>query len=260
MKKATIKRRKRVIAAQDDPENAEYEGSARSAEGTPERGTLNPDGSVNLGLRRRPDQPLAIEPRAGYSISGSQGSPITSTDPIAYRSPRGPQHDVPMYLNEENRLASLASIASTEERQPSLSPASFLSSRKRSFSATEPELPVSPDGTHEATKRISSIISILNPADESAIETSDYENRRDFYHSNARSPHSAAGYSSKPVASVASSSSQYCPNVPTYYRDISSERDSSSKDERREALRREAERMRAMLAQKERELAELGHD
>jgi len=255
MKKATIKRRKRVIAAQDDAESVEYEGSTRSTEGTPERGTMNADGSVNLGLRRRPDQPLAIEPRPGFSVPGGQGSP--GSGPAAYRSTHGlPQHDVPMYLNEENRLASLATVASSEERQPSLSPASFLSSRKRSFSATEPDPPTSPEGNHETTKRISSIISILNPTDDGAIETSGYEDRRDFYHSNARSPH---GYATNTGSVPASGSSHYSPNVPTYYRDVSSERD-PSKEERREALRREAERMRAMLAQKERELAELGHE
>lgn len=218
---------------------------------------MNADGSVNLGLRRRPDQPLAIDSRSGYPIPGSQHSPVPPTDPAAYRSPHGPQHGIPMYVNEDNRLASLASIASTEERQPSLSPASFLSSRKRSFSATEPELPTSPDLAHEANKRVTSITSILNPTNESAIEASDYEHRRDFYHSTAaRSPHSAAGFTSHPGPPTASSSSHYSPNLQAYAQEASSERE-SVKEGRREAIRREAEMMRELLAQKERELAEL---
>ncbi|CAI4210708.1 unnamed protein product [Parascedosporium putredinis] len=98
MKKPTIKRRKRVIAAQDDTDSVEMEGSTRSEEGTPERGTMNADGSVNLGLRRRPDQPLAIDSRSGYAIPGSQHSPVPPTDPAAYRSPHGPQHGIPMHM------------------------------------------------------------------------------------------------------------------------------------------------------------------
>lgn len=231
MKKATIKRRKRVIAAQDDAESVENDGSGRSAEGTPERGTTNADGSVNLGFRRRAEQLPPIEPRAGFGVPGGQPSPVP-TDPAAYQTSRHPHQDVPVYLNEENRLASLATVASTEERQPSLSPASFLSSnRKRSFSATEAD-PVS-DANRESTKRVSSIQSILNPADSS--EQTRYEERP----VHGRSP--SAGHPAR-----------YSPGQG---REASA--DGEGKMERREALQRETERMRAILAAKERELAEL---
>lgn len=233
MKKATIKRRKRVIAAQDDVESVENDGSGGSAEGTPERGTMNGDGSVNLGFRRRADQLPPIEPRAGFGAPGGQPSPM-STDPAAYQTTHHHQHqDVPMYLNEENRLASLATVASSEERQPSLSPASFLSSnRKRSFSATEPD-PVG-DANRDTTKRVSSIISILNPADSS--EQTRYEDR--------------AAYAGSPSGGYAA---RYSPGQG---REASA--DGEGNTQRREALQREAERMRAMLAAKEKELAELG--
>ncbi|SPN99668.1 related to siderophore regulation protein (GATA factor) [Cephalotrichum gorgonifer] len=258
MKKATIKRRKRVIAAQDDGESVENDGSGRSTEGTPERGTTNADGSVNLGFRRRADQLPPIEPRPGLSAPGSQQSPLPSTDPSGYQTSYPRQQDVPMYLHEENRLASLATVASTEERQPSLSPASFLSSnRKRSFSATEPDSSLAAhDASRESTKRISSIISILNPADEASPDPA-YERQRE-QHPASRSPHSgypAASNNSQYSPSV--SGARYSPGMPgTHnYREASSERE--AKTERRDALRREAERMRAMLAQKERELEEM---
>ena len=226
MKKATIKRRKRVIAAQDDVESVENDGSGRSAEGTPERGTMNADGSINLGFRRRAEQLPPIEPRPGFGIPGGQPSPVP-TDPAAYQTSHHHNQDVPMYLNEENRLASLATVASTEERQPSLSPASFLSSnRKRSFSAaTEADLPP-PDSSRESTKRVSSINSILNPAD-----TSDQ-----IRYEHGRSPSAAT----------------------THFEGREASAEGEGMAGRREALRREAEKMRAMLAAKERELAELG--
>lgn len=230
MKKATIKRRKRVIAAQDDAESVENDGSGGSTEGTPERGTMNDDGSVNLGYRRRAAQLPPIEPRPGFGVPGGQPSPVP-TDPAAYQTSQHHQQDVPMYLNEENRLASLATVASSEERQPSLSPASFLSSnRKRSFSATETD----PAGDAGA-KRVSSIISILNPTDSS--EQTRCEERRAY----ARSP--SAGFGAQ----------RYSPGRG---REPSAEGEMMA--ERREALRREAEGMRALLAAKERELAELG--
>lgn len=232
MKKATIKRRKRVIAAQDDAESVENDGSGGSTEGTPERGTMNCDGSVNLGFRRRAEQLPPIEPRTGFGAPDGHPSPVP-TDPAAYQTSHHQNQDIPMYLNEENRLASLATVASTEERQPSLSPASFLSSnRKRSFSATEAD-PVS-DANREHTKRVSSIISILNPAESS--EQTRYDDR--------------AAYAGSPSARYAA---RYSPGQG---REASS--DGEVNTQRREALQREAEKMRAMLAAKEKELAELG--
>lgn len=250
MKKATIKRRKRVIAAQDDGASVDNDGSGRSAEGTPERGTMNDDGSINLGFRRRANQLPPIEPRPDIGVPGGQPSPVPSTDPAAYQTSQPPQQDVPMYLNEENRLASLATVASGEDRQPSLSPASFLSSnRKRSFSATEPDPLTAPDASRESTKRISSIISILNPAEETTPEPT-YDDRREY--PVARSPHSVR------YATQGPGGPQYSPGSQQYREDSS---DREAKAGRRDALRREAEGMRAMLAQKERELAEMGiHD
>ncbi|EQK99369.1 GATA transcription factor [Ophiocordyceps sinensis CO18] len=84
MKKATIKRRKRVIPASQEEEQDDSAGSvgARSQGQTPERGTENDDGSINLGLRRRPDHPLTIEPDPVAGPSGPS-PPLTSASDLA---------------------------------------------------------------------------------------------------------------------------------------------------------------------------------
>src|SRR3569623_806405 len=71
MKKAVIKRRKRVLPVTQgshppaDERSSSGEPSASpppASESSVERGTSNADGSVNLGLRRRPEPPLALVP------------------------------------------------------------------------------------------------------------------------------------------------------------------------------------------------------
>ena len=172
MKKATIKRRKRVIPASHEEEQDDLADvmDALSQEKTPERGTENDDGSINLGMRRRPGQPLTIEPSPVMRPSG-QNSPLppastSASDLAAYHQPSGLPRHVPNSLNDDNRLPPMTSLAAaTSERQTSLSPASFLSPRrKRSFSATETEAGSVADGGHESAKRLSSIKSILNPS------------------------------------------------------------------------------------------------
>jgi GATA-binding protein len=130
----------------------------------------------------------------------------------------------------------MTSYPSPTQRRSSLSPNSFLSpSRKRSFSATEIE-PQSSSQFNDP-KRLSSIKSILNPGSEGgemALSPRRYEA--------VESP----TLSERTVASGPSSG-----------RDAGSESERAKAD-RREALRREAEKMREALAAKERELEELG--
>jgi GATA-binding protein, other eukaryote len=256
MKKSIIKRRKRVIPASGEGGYVEVEVANASSEGTPERGTVNPDGSVNLGSRNRPGYLPTIEPEPG-SHTGRQASPLQSTDPAAYHSTHTNHQEVPRYLTEDNRLASLASIATTEERQPSLSPASFVSpSRKRSFSAAETDASTPHEAGHE-NKRVSSIISILNPSSQGTTSIGmGHDDRRDCHpHPSTRSPASTSISIPSPGPPV--------PSHPAFGAGQSSWPDGAmegqqSKSERRQALRREAERMRELLAQKERELDELG--
>ncbi|KAF3767792.1 hypothetical protein M406DRAFT_275482 [Cryphonectria parasitica EP155] len=204
MKKSVIKRRKRVIPASYEPA-AEESAPAESIESSPpppnessERGSVNPDGSINLGVRRRQQQqPLQLVPESVLR-QNRPSPPLPSGDLTQYSSNLRLHRDVPESLTDDNRLAPITSLPATSGRQSSLSPASFLSPvRKRSFG--EVDYPNSAEP--ENSKRLSSIKSILNP--------------------------------------------------PAAASDV-------SKAEKRAALQREAERMREMLAAKERELAELG--
>ncbi|KAK1253064.1 hypothetical protein MKX08_004251 [Trichoderma sp. CBMAI-0020] len=120
-------------------------------------------------LRRRPGHPLTIEPEPAMR-SSRNASPLPSasaSDLAFYHQHNSGSRSVPPSLNDENKLAPLAPMNSTiaDDRQSSLSPASFISSaRKRSFSATEADSDNGADNGHESAKRISSIRSILNPS------------------------------------------------------------------------------------------------
>ncbi|PTB63933.1 hypothetical protein BBK36DRAFT_1125218 [Trichoderma citrinoviride] len=261
MKKATIKRRKRVIPAAHDEEGEEgMEGvETQSQEKTPERGTMNEDGSVNLGLRRRPNHPLTIEPEPAMPTSRNPSPlPSASTSDLAvYHQHSTASRSVPPTLNDENKLAPLASMNSAiiDDRQSSLSPASFLSpTRKRSFSSTEADLARGADGSHESAKRISSIKSILNPST-SAEEPLNIESVGADRGEYALPPLRSPGASIPPRPSGGGGFTPLNATSRPLDHDAESER---IKAERRMLLRQEAERMREMLAAKERELMELG--
>ncbi|KAM0205754.1 hypothetical protein ACHAPQ_000089 [Fusarium lateritium] len=259
MKKSTIKRRKRIIPASQDEEMEDAMDSAEQQsqyDAKTERGSINEDGSVNLGLRRRPDHPLTIEPlpviRPGRTIS-----PLPSTsDLAAYHQSNNPRHYTGS-LNDDNRLAPMASMASNNDRKTSLSPASFLSpTRKRSFSTTESEAFASQEPSQESSKRMSSINlkSILNPSTSAGTPPNIGTGSDDGDYSlpPLRSPGSTIASAPSPGAFSNRG------NTPvTGPRDFEGER---LKAERRAALQRETDRMREMLAAKERELQELGHD
>jgi GATA-binding protein, other eukaryote len=252
MKKAVIKRRKRVIpvaqgGGQDDAASAidSVEQGSQYSE-SDERGSLNADGSVNLGLRRRAERTMALLPEPVLQSRGP--TPLQSTDLTAYHQTHTP-HSIETWdsLSNDNRLAPLTSIAAMSERQSSLSPASFLSpSRKRSFSATDSEVPgeVGNDGP----KRLSSIKSILNPTNSAHSPMSNTMEDAAESLRLLRSPMSTIYSPSMPANSSTSSATI----TPT------SSENERVKAERRAALQLEAERMREMLAAKEKELAALG--
>lgn len=265
MKKSVIKRRKRVIpaaheVAQEGSAPAEsIESSSPPPDMASERGSMNPDGSVNLGLRRRQDnhqqqqqqqkqQALQLVPES--VLRQNRPSPPLSSgrDLTQYSSNvRHHRETMPGSLTDNNRLAPITSLAGTAGRQSSLSPASFLSpARKRSFGETEAS-----SSADSENKRLSSIKSILNPA----------------------AAASSAGPSSTPAPSPpqmasAPSPGAYSTGSPTPSLALparggaearrQSDESDVSKAERRAALQWEADRMREMLAAKERELAELG--
>ena len=255
MKKSVIKRRKRVVPAAQGNQSADIAmGSPESDrqsppfEGSDQRGSINPDGSINLGFRGRGlPAPIATS----RAPNGQQ-----TTDLMAYASSTQSHHEHPESLNDDNRLPPMASYPSPSQRRPSLSPNSFLSpSRKRSFSAAESDtLPSMSDHNNPSqnnqnsqSKRLSSIKSILNPgfseSDPSDVDPALRPNSVRLS-PNMYSPAPAGGsYNPSPAGSTAGSAR---------------DENERSKIERREMLQREAERMREALKAKERELAELG--
>ncbi len=280
MKKSVIKRRKRVIPTTQDTQGDDCSSSGEQGVSPPpgapailssqpssqaattdvdmERGTVNSDGSVNLGLRRRADHDLALVPEPVLRQTRQrQPSPRLGGggDLTQYHSSSSRQHPAsgPM-MSDDNRLPPLTGIPSmaTVERQPSLSPASFLSpSRKRSFSSSEQEYSGHPgssgagatgpgantSGNEPAlTKRMSSIKSILNaPTDDDGANS--------LGSISGPYPGIGGGISNMGSGGIGSS-------------DRSSSQ-GPAREEKRATLQREAERMRQMLAAKERELAEL---
>ncbi|TGJ83065.1 hypothetical protein E0Z10_g5718 [Xylaria hypoxylon] len=258
MKKAVIKRRKRVIPASQeevlaDTEDAmvidSVEQQSQYAESDVERGSMNEDGSVNLGLRRKTDHHLTLLPDPMYSGQGS--TPIPSSDPTGYHTSQTLQplggRDL---MNDDNRLPPLTSIMS--DRQSSISPASFLgpSSRKRSFSTTDSDVPSS-EFNPENTKRLSSIKSILNPTSGSSLN---FGSVTDDTSEMLRLRSPASTLMSAPSPSGFSITSSMIPSMRSRETTVESER---SKADRRATLQHEAERMRELLAAKERELAAL---
>lgn len=231
MKKSVIKRRKRVVPAAQGTQASGIdvasnslsspESDRRSPESPDVRGSINVDGSVNLGFRGRAQLPQLAP------IRGQNGQQLPSSDLMAYSSSnQGHTTENLDSLNDNNRLPPMTSYPSPTQGRPSLSPNSFLSpSRKRSFSTAEMEPQQQPQTNRPETQRLSSIKSILNPG------TADGESRAAHF----------------PQINGAPS--------PTHLVQNESER---AKTERREMLQREAEKMREALKAKERELAELG--
>jgi GATA-binding protein, other eukaryote len=262
MKKSIIKRRKRVIPVV----GSEAEGSVEpmqspSPEADAERGSVNPDGSVNLGFRRQEEEhsrtlvPETVlrqnrqhSPKTGDLGQYQYGS-FSNNRQLDYH---GNQRNAPESLSNENRLAPLTSLSVHDDRQSSLSPASFLSpSRKRSISNVDGD----PAGLADAgdSKRLSSISSILNPAASRGGE--DYQ---DTLIQPARSPGSTAASAPSPGAlSSAGVAVTPPPFTPAQLSSRELSGDEKSKADKRAALAREAERIREMLVAKERELAEL---
>ncbi|KAI0840756.1 hypothetical protein F5Y06DRAFT_229611 [Hypoxylon sp. FL0890] len=252
MKKSVIKRRKRVIPAnQDGMEDAmavDLIEQSQYAEPEMERGTVNEDGSVNLGLRRKTEHPLTLLPDP---VRSGPASTSISTDLMAYHNTNAPHHvDIRSSLNDDNRLAPLTSISALSDRQSSLSPASFLSpSRKRSFSGTESEYTPSEVG-YDNSKRLSSIKSLLNPTSESNPNFRPADSAAELLQ--LRSPAHSIMSGPSPSPQLAGPSA-----LPSIRSRESTAEDERLKADRLAALQQETERMRQLLAAKEREMAAL---
>ncbi len=252
MKKATIKRRKRVIPANQEEEGEDGDGDvameSHSNETTPERGTMNDDGSINLGLRRMAEEPVAMDlDSPQHQVKRPSPLPMSlppASDLAAYRQTQSSSRNAQPSLHDENRLPPLTSMTAGPERQSSVSPSSFISPRrKRSFSTTDSVSVVGTDGGYDSAKRVSSIRDILNPAS-SSHEGRD--GRSEYSLPPLRSP----GEGFTPVNRPSAYSSR--DGTPT-----SNTHENDQKAERTQLLERETERIREMLAAKERELYNL---
>lgn len=281
MKKSIIKRRKRMIPAshggsseRDGTESGESP-SPRPEAASPERGSVNEDGSINLGLRRRPDDgPMSLVPeltlRQNRNQTGLPSANLTQyhSSHAAQQPHRAPQ--VPDSLNNGNRLAPLTSIAAVPaDRQSSLSPASFLSPprRKRSFSETDFAQGGNPGdaGYYESSKRLSSIKSILNPAGAPDDDHDDDDGGGDPSLRPAMGPRPSPRRAANAAVPPAPRRSPFSndgpsPAAQSGTTDPHCGPAERARAERRAELRREADKMREMLAAKERELAALGQD
>jgi GATA-binding protein len=265
MKKATIKRRKRVIPAQDEEGDEIMSNTGTPAKATPqERGSINEDGSVNLGRGRRPEAQQVTAAEVGQAVvRHAQTPPLPSaSDLAAYHqasmATRQPASD--SFVDERNRLAPMnAMAAAVSERQSSTSPASFMSQRrKRSFSATDTEDATSVnDFGSDSHKRLSSIRSILNPSSGDDARDHRYADQRaDLSLPPIRSSDSATHSAPSPGAFSSRSQTPLPPMATSQsgQRDDATAEAERQRSERRAVLQREAERMRELLAAKEREL------
>jgi GATA-binding protein len=261
MKKSVIKRRKRVVPAPQGSQAAGYETGNVSAdssepEGPPpavvridERGTVNADGSVNLGFRPRNtanSTQEVVEPHAHENQvqTATTSTPVPATVP---NQPKNPQ-DI-SFINHENTLPPMNSYPSPNLRPPSLSPNFLSPNRKRSFSAADSESGPPPAPESNA-KRLSSIKSILNP-------TQGNENETDSLDPTLRTvPSPETRYATAAIPSHPSNTSPKLWDTPSMQQPRPSEQD-RLRIERRAELQREAERMREALRAKERELEEL---
>ncbi|KAK3294649.1 uncharacterized protein B0H64DRAFT_191760 [Chaetomium fimeti] len=258
MKKAIIKRRKRVIPAPGGGQDSESAPSERAdsppseTETPKEKGSVNPDGSVNLGLRRRQEPSLTLVPET-ILRQNRQTSPLPLSGLGQYHSSHQNQHHhTPESLTNENRLAPLTSIPMPQDRQSSLSPASFLSPpRKRSFSAADMDPHYQNDT--DQPKRLSSIKSILNPTAMSPAPEDTPGQQPQYF----ATPGSTAASSPSPGPYPTSGHTAAPHQLPSP-RSVHAREGERSKTEKRAMLEREREMMRELLAAKERELAELG--
>jgi GATA-binding protein, other eukaryote len=262
MKKSVIKRRKRVVPAPQGTQasgfdvnnhptgSPESDGGLSSDPGHDQRGTVNADGSINLGFRPRYEPRLLPAPVTAPQLESQQQLP--SIGSAGHGSNQSNHHQDNSSMNNDNRLPPMTSYPSPTPRPPSLSPNSFLSpNRKRSFTVADNE--PAPPNSDSNSKRLSSIKSILNPSQQSSENSESLEPSLRL----GRSPEMRYGQPPSPSSFGQGTGGTWESTTrPSIARDPGSDSE-RAKMEKRAALQREAERMREALMAKERELAEL---
>jgi GATA-binding protein, other eukaryote len=262
MKKSIIKRRKRVVPAPQGTQasgldvnshpavSPESDDASSSNPSHDQRGTVNADGSINLGFRPRYEPRLLPAPVIAQQLEGQQQLP--SIGPGRHGSDQSSHRQDNSSLNHDNRLPPMTSYPSPTPRPPSLSPNSFLSpSRKRSFTAADSES--APSNSDSNSKRLSSIKSILNPSQQPGDNSESLDPSLRL----GRSPEMRYGRPPSPSSFGQGTGGTWeSTSRPSSARDPGSDSE-RAKVEKRATLQREAERMREALKAKERELAEL---
>lgn len=281
MKKSTIKRRKRVVPANQEhyPDQSNQPSYTTSvspeplsaanmeiASHHPEYPSTNPfDNSINLGLRPRepPDEPLLFEPTpidfTGYHVSRQPPSPHQTNHQL-------PPLEIELHPLNAYHPPMLYPPSLHNPPSPQLHPQD--NRRKRSFSVADgtrtrtPDLP--PDDLRYHSNRLSSISSILNPTSQTAVHD---DPLIDPSLTSAKPLHPRP----VPIPQTHVNARPSLPPTPEYqstrrgYEDpgggTAAERErEKEKAVKKERLRREAEEMREKLRAKERELEELDDD
>ena len=260
MKKSTIKRRKRVVPAIQDQASDQSPSSftnSTSPEASPsitsEQFPTSPrqriENSIRLGIRSREPSDLhgLYEPPpidfTGYQAGRQPPADQLETYQPQKKDPRRSNHYQPPLQ-----------IPPIQTRPTSHPKTATEHTRKRSFSIAEGTRPTgkSPNSAKSAN-RLSSISSILNPPQHSRDEDSvSFESLTQ--RGNGGSAPASSGNSMQ-LRMRHAQGYTHAPYSPTEYAEQPSMHEKGS---RKEELKREAENLREMLRQKERELEEMG--
>ncbi|KAL2755195.1 hypothetical protein ACRALDRAFT_2028367 [Sodiomyces alcalophilus JCM 7366] len=265
MKKSIIKRRKRVVPSPlGDEATGEYDASemqSQAPESSGERGTLNDDGSINLGLRPPPGKlpPILARPPMAPHYQSTILPPVSNLPGYQFSQSRtllGNHHDL---HSRQDQLGPITSIHNQADAVTSLAPNTLSSSpRKRPLPAADGDINPTLGGGPEASKRFTSIgiKSILNPCNDlHSTDTAPVEkdnSGNSYCETAATLMQSSPSSGSNLTARRALPRSRKHPHIPGVYENH------ERFEAHRQDLEREAQRMREALAAKEEELANLG--
>ncbi|KAI9821761.1 MAG: putative electron transfer flavoprotein subunit [Pycnora praestabilis] len=244
MKKSVIKRRKRVVPAHMDQSLNGNQLPLMAPSSSPDphqqthiedsrdqRGSLNPDGSINLGFRRREsghvqNTPEIADPHTHFEQRTSHPPPLDFTG-----YPSESAHQLQHQHSHSHSNGGPPNYPSPTQRHSSMSPhPSSSTNRKRSFSVADSDAQER-NADPAKSNRLSSITSILNPSQQS--------------------------YDDFPIEPSLLAMSRQPP--PDENIRLGANEDEAHLN-RRAKLQRDVEYMRKMLAAKEREIAELNDD
>ncbi|MCJ1405590.1 putative electron transfer flavoprotein subunit [Xylographa trunciseda] len=257
MKKSTIKRRKRVVPAPSDqitessssrvfpPASVSPDASPVAAseqqlqQGRPPN--INYDGSISLGYRPRDRSSDRQYEAIPMDFTGFGRPPSMSPDTYSQERMRNLRFSSP--YNPPITILPLQTSPASQSSKPE-------ATRKRSFAAAEGTtgLEIAPEGAR--SNRLSSISSILNPAQQASKNTE--ENVMDTVYQKSSS--SQPQHRNQPYGPLPTPEQRL---RPINHEDSGAVVTDKEKSTRKAKLKREADEMRQMLKAKERELQEL---